>query len=157
MNPRKPPSMKKLHGTKRADSAVSNEMVDKRPVGTAPERLETTAKQAFARFAKEFKCAGLSQSDRLALEQIAAAYAEYCALIERLRTEPPTFTVVDALNNDIIRTNPAVKMMQATRQQIVTLIREFGGTPSSRSGISLGGSDDDDFDDFLSSTQHSMQ
>ena len=154
MNPRKPTSLKKLHGTKRADRAVSNEMVDKRPVGTAPERLETTAKQAFARFAREFKCAGLSQSDRLALEQIADAYTEYCALKERLCTESPTFVVVDSLGNQVIRANPAVKMMQATRQQIVTLIREFGGTPSSRSGISLGGSDADDFDDFLSGTQH---
>lgn len=154
MNPRKPTSLKKLHGTERADRAVSNEMVDKRPVGTAPERLETTAKQAFARFAREFKCAGLSQSDRLALEQIADAYAEYCTLKERLRAEPPTFVVTDSLGNEVIRANPAVKLMQATRQQMVTLIREFGGTPSSRSGISLGRSNDDDFDDFLSGTQH---
>ena len=156
MNPRKANTSQKLHGTERADRAVPNEVTDKRPVGAPPPRLGDNAKNAFSRASqKNFKCAGLALSDRAALEQISDAYDEYCTLKEKLKTESPTFTVIDQLGNEVIRANPAIKLMQATRQQILTLIREFGGTPSSRSGISLGDkSEEDDFDDFLSSTKH---
>lgn len=104
---------------------------------------------------KHKKLHGTERADRAELEQISDAYDEYCTLKEKLRTESPTFTVIDQLGNKITCPNPAIKLMQATRQQIVTLIREFGGTPSNRSGISLGDkSEDDDFDEFFASTKH---
>ncbi|MDZ4779844.1 MAG: phage terminase small subunit P27 family [Planctomycetia bacterium] len=125
---------------------------DQRELPPCPERLQGAAREAWERFSQELADCGVgTQLDSAALELLCESYAahvEAAAQVSKLgavwveRQEPgklPKFTY-----------SPYWVIQKNEHKKLVTLLTEFGMTPSSRSRVQAAPKSDA-LDEFLRS------
>lgn len=104
---------------------------------TPPKRLSPAAQQAWEELAPKLRAAKLlTQVDTLAFECLAEAAAEYWAARERLdaAVEAGQQIVRNSIGGAIIY-HPAYTVRNRAFDRLLTLMREFGKTPASRTRI----------------------
>ncbi len=152
-NPPKPKALKDTQGTFRSDRAQANEPETKQAELTPPQYLSPEAQEAFKRLSKEFnQMRVLTTADGQLLEILCETYAEYQKLRSQIDTEGFTIHVTSTQGDTVPKANPAVTMMQKSRDQILSMLREFGATPSARTKVSaITIEEDDPLTKFLNS------
>lgn len=152
-NPPKPKAIKELQGNPGKRAINKNEPKVEVQELKAPIHLPQKAKTAFKQLSSEFAQAGvLTSLDAKALELLCDTYSEYRDLKAQLNKDGFTQRVVSTQGGETIKAHPAVSMMHKSRDQIVSMLREFGATPSARTRVSVNTPDEEDpLDKFLNS------
>ena len=136
--PRKPSSLKVLHGDFEKDPQRENKQEPKPDVGVplAPKHLGQFARAEWARVTKELSSMGvLTKVDRQALEQYCVAYEKWRKALKHVAEYGQVVSIVDDKGNEILRRNPGDVACLEYSRLIHKYLTEFGLTPSSRSRL----------------------
>lgn len=108
-----------------------------------PSWLPPEAKKIWRRLAPELERMGvLTKADGLALEGLVSVTDLIRLVEEQIRADGVAVADdkhVDADGNPAKRKHPLFPTLTALRQLQLAYLKEFGGTPSSRSSLKLGG------------------
>ena len=133
-NPRKPTSQKIIQGTFRKDRAPKNESNPEKSNRKNPPwwMRGYTARHAWRQLSRYLKENGLlTNLDEIALEMLVTAYSKWREAREKAKIG--TYKTETGYH----RLNPMLKVEKMYRDQLLSMMREFGMTPSSRAGIDL--------------------
>ena len=98
----------------------------------APSWLSADAKREWNRLAKSLTEAGLlTSADRTSFAMYCQSYGDYLAACRSIKKDGPTIATP---NGNVIQ-NPAVWDRNKAWDQMLKMGKEFGLTPSSRSGV----------------------
>ena len=137
---KKPAATHKRNGTyrpgKHGGPALKVQLPD------APPDLSPVAAAQWAVIGRELAEAGLiSGIDRTAFRMLCESIAVYLDAMDELRNRG---LVVSCGDKGYLMPNPAVSVRNAAWTQIVAACKQFGMTPSSRTGLHLESKQDDD-------------
>jgi len=138
----KPTALKVLEGNpgKRPLNENEPKLEPKAPV--CPKWLDNYAHKVWERLAPVLKQMGLlTFADRETFACYCQSVSDYRRAMQIIEKEG----VTTATNTGYVSKHPAVTMKNEALKNIKSLASEFGLTPSSRSGLVVPGSDDDDF------------
>lgn len=145
----KPTALKIREGV-RKDRINFREPKPEPGVPEPPDRYGSEARAAWFRVAGTFHKSGvLTKSDALALEMLVDAYVEMRhaqAYVHRYHPDAPELIVTGA--NGVDGQSAYYKVAKESRAFLLTMLREFGGTPASRTKIQAGGVESDALDEF---------
>ena len=130
---KKPKAAAKRDGTYRPDRHDGLDLPAAIP--EPPIELDPEARAHWDRLASQLGQAGiLSDVDSDALSLLANTIADYW----RARAVVATEGITSVTDKGNVIQHPAVGVMSKHAKNLLTLCREFGMTPSSRSGLNLG-------------------
>ena len=150
--PKKPTALKELEGTARPDRTNPNEPKPARGA-SPPEYLYEDQKRDFLSLAREFNaCNLLTVLDAPALAMFCELMSDYRDLKAIIKEKGMLVDHVATGGFTVQKLNPVAPQLNKTRDQILTLLREFGATPAARSKVSTVQDIDsgtDPLDDYL--------
>lgn len=151
--PKKPTILKVLQGTKRKDSAHPNEPMLKSVELVPPDWLSATAKEAFEELARLLGPAQMrvaTKADRMALELLCDAYAEFRALRAILKKKGRTYTMRTKSGDRMPVQRPEVSMASDAFARTTKMLCQFGLTPAAKTKVgSTPIEERDPFEEFL--------
>jgi P27 family predicted phage terminase small subunit len=134
-----PTDLKILKGTHRKDRANKAEPRPARRIPSAPEHLSRYALMEWGRVAVELDRIGLlSEIDRSALAAYCQAYGRWREAEEKLNTSG---LLIKTSAGNVVH-NPLVGVANTALKMMHKYLTEFGMTPSSRSKVSAGPSEE---------------
>lgn len=144
---RKPNALKRLEGTYRQDRDGGNHPSPPPETPNCPTWLGREAKRIWKRLAPVLARNGLlSKTDRATFAAFCQAYHRWWELEKGRDNTPHTFTT----ESGYTQRHPIHSMADDAMDRLTKLGREFGMTPSARSGIELPGPvEDNDTSEFL--------
>lgn len=129
--------------------ALNSQEAQPRPAAKlpqAPRWLSEEAKAQWRRIARPlYECGLLTQVDQLALALLCEAFATFMAA--RAEVEREGMIAISERGGSY--QHPAVSIMNSSRKELLTWLREFGMTPSARSRIRVE-QGEDAMDDLFS-------
>lgn len=145
---KKPAAAKQRDKTYRADRDGGVNLPANIP--PVPEWLGAEGREEWARRAPQLEKAGLlSEVDQVTFGIYCQAYEQLVRSLGEINGKHGGYTTFTDKGNII--QHPAVSIMHKARADLLKLGREFGMTPSSRSGLNIGSNEDPD--DPLSSLE----
>lgn len=148
----KPTALKKLEGTDRPDR--TNPREPKPQLGAAPpDHLQGEARDTFYMLAHEFNAAKiLTVLDSPALTMLCEIYADYRELKDIVARDGYLVDHVATGGFTVKKLNPVAPQLNKVRDQLLTLLRDFGATPASRTKVhTVEGTDEvDPLDEYMS-------
>jgi P27 family predicted phage terminase small subunit len=136
---KKPAAAHKRNGTYRDDRHGGAKLPVRLP--SAPRDMTASAKRHWQKNGKLLEEAGyVSEIDSLSLRLLCESVDQYLAALKHIGTYG--LTVVETFKHgerEVI--NPAVKIKASAWREIVMLCRQFGMTPSARTGLPSGETD----------------
>lgn len=137
---KKPATLHKRNGTYRPGKHGGPAL--KVQVPDAPPDISPIAAAQWAVIGRELADAGLiSGVDRTVFRMLCESIAVYLEAMDELREHG---LVIKAGKNDYLMPNPAVSIRNTAWVQIVAACKQFGMTPSSRTGLKVESKQDDD-------------
>lgn len=147
---KKPDAAKKRDKTFRADRDGGLQLPANIP--PVPDWLGAEGREEWERRAPQLERAGLlSEVDQVTFGIYCQAYEQLVRSLKLINDEEDGGYTTKTEKNNIIQ-HPAVSIMHKARADLIKLGREFGMTPSARSGLNIGSNEDDD--DPLSDMQN---
>lgn len=144
-----PNQLKRVLGDGVHDSGgrlIGNEPQPQPGVPDCPRTLKGPEKKAWQMFAQELESMGVAtKADRAALVMLSQCWSQLEELAQAIRAEGTIIT----LPNGIKTQNAALKTYREVAKFTLSLLAEFGLTPSSRSRIQLPLSPDADDEDLV--------
>lgn len=137
--PKRPAAEHKRRGTYRGDRHAAPEL----PVATPaiPGGMPKAARDAWKRITPKLEAARLiADVDAEALRQLCEAVADYERAEKAIKDHGLLVSHTNTMGDDVLKLNPAWASKRDARTAIVSLLKQFGMTPSGRTG--LGGKDD---------------
>ncbi|HKY51055.1 MAG TPA: phage terminase small subunit P27 family [Candidatus Limnocylindria bacterium] len=138
--PRKPTQLRVIHGD-RADRVNRREPQPTAPskAPRPPKAMSPEARKVWRRVAPILWRANvLTDADLLALEQLC----ESAAIVARVRDSEGLKSLLVKERGGVVRTNPLWRIARDADARLNAWLREFGMTPSARSGLALDVNDD---------------
>jgi P27 family predicted phage terminase small subunit len=134
MNPAKPTALKNLQGNP-GKRAINHREPQPNPARPPPPKwLSEAARNQWDRLAKDLHEAGLlTYIDQLALALLCENYSIWYDAKKEVDTEG----IVCVSDKGNRYQNPSVGVMHTAQKNLISLMREFGMTPSSRSTIKI--------------------
>lgn len=133
---RKPISKHKQDGTFRPDRHSGPEPVIAEP--TMPSGLSEASQDLWKRIVPQLLEAGvLTKCDSLALQLLCESYETYVNAGSVIAREGMYVTAVNKNGSEYRTEHPAAKVQSRKWKEIVLLCRQFGMTPSSRTGLDV--------------------
>lgn len=154
-----PAAVKRDRGTYRADRDAGVELAGKEPV--MPEFLSDEAQKLWKELAPQLVRENLlTPIDGLVFALLCDTYATFLQCgewiggdVERLFTRSVTIDKNGDEHDGSVYQHPIVAVWHKSRGDLVRIAREFGMTPSARSGMRLGSNDEADDDPIASLTK----
>jgi P27 family predicted phage terminase small subunit len=144
MNPKKPTSLKLLHGTFRKDRAPKSEP-QPRGAAVCPSWLDATAKQEWKRVAPELARLGLlTKLDSTALAAYCVSFSTWKQAQANMATNGLLITTARGTQQK----NPAVSIAADSLKLMKGYLALFGLSPSDRSRLSATPMEEPTQDDF---------
>ena len=141
----KPTALKLVEGNPGKRAINKQEPKPKVGVPKCPSHIPGIAKSLWKELAPLLSNMGvLTEADRRALELVCSTYAEYREADQNIRKNGLTYETTGMSGDSIIKSNPAVAMRSDAAKRYLTLIKEFGLTPSSRAGIKVETKNEED-------------
>lgn len=138
---KKPAATRKKEGSYRADRHGSPALPVTIP--DMPEDLSESAQDCWKEVAKQCKYAGvIATIDGTALRMLSESYAQYIEA-NRLIQRDGLVLVETTQHGTRHKMNPAVAVRNAAWKQVYDCLRQFGMTPSSRTGLGETSVNDD--------------
>ena len=134
--PRKPTALKVLEGN--PGKRPLNKEEPKAPALESPPPvwLSEIGRQAWIDIQAELKASGIiTELDRVALELLCAAYAEFRECAEFVAENGRTYTSTTEDGAEMIRAYPEYAMMQESWRRCSGMLGNFGMTPAARSRV----------------------
>lgn len=118
-----------------------------------PDHLQGAVREAWERFAEELtRCGVGTRVDAVALELLSNAYAAYQQAQAYVEQTGPVWIGEKEAGNKFpsFAFSPFWSVRNNEFEKLLKLLREFGMTPSSRSGVTRDAETDrDEFDEYL--------
>jgi len=134
---RTPTKLKLVRGTYRKDRATPNEPEPEMGIPAYARGLSEKSKIHWDEVGEELnKMRILTTADRWLLRLLSDKLVDYDEGLESLKKNPKIIAGNNKDGSPILITNPYVKIVRDSWNQILTALREFGLTPSSRTHIS---------------------
>lgn len=148
--PPKPTSLKLVQGNP-GKRPINKDEPKPAGIPKCPSHVPSIAKSLWRELAPLLLNMGvLTEADRRALELVCTTYAEYRNADDDVRVNGITYSTTSTTGDVVIKANPAVNMRADAAKRYLTLIKEFGLTPSSRAGVKVEQKDKSDpLQDFL--------
>lgn len=133
---KKPIEAHKREGTYRPCSHKGPELEAQRPV--KPEDLKGTGSKAWDELAPVLEDMGvLTIADGLALRLLCDSYGFYMDACDTIETEGKYLTLINKGGGEYVTEHPAVKARARCWKEVETMARQFGLTPSARTGLNV--------------------
>ena len=132
--PKKPLEKHKREGTFQAcrHAGPEPELVDPQE----PEGLTGDALKMWRKYAPIIGEMGIyTKADELAFRMLCDSYALYVAACEDIEENGPYQTQVNRMGNVYYTDNPSVKQRSKHWREVIDICRQFGLTPSARTGL----------------------
>ncbi len=145
----KPTALKLLDGT-RKDRINANEPKLPPGIPECPAHLNDIGRAKWFELVGQLDGTGvLTMADATGLEMLCSIYCEMraaTAVIMKIKKKPD---IITHCSNGTPMKSQYLKVAQESRAALLTLLREFGLTPASRSKLSMTATGVDDLDEFL--------
>lgn len=152
-----PTVLKLLRGNPGKRKLPRHEPQPEKKFPPCPERFTGAAREAWERFAAALEAAGVgTRLDGAALELLASAYERWLDADEQVRKTGPIWMGEKKTDSGLPswEWNPYQHVRKQEEKTIAAMLREFGMTPSSRSGLSIKPAEAvDEFGAFISKKQ----
>ncbi len=133
---KKPIEQHKREGTYKPYVHNGPEIEAQRP--DKPEDLTGTASEAWDELAPVLEDMGvLTIADGLALRLLCDSYGFYMDACDTIETEGKYLTLINKGGGEYVTEHPAVKARARCWKEVETMARQFGLTPSARTGLSV--------------------
>jgi P27 family predicted phage terminase small subunit len=138
---RKPEALKLVQGTQRKDRTNPDAPKATESIPRPPAYLSARAKQIFNKMVRRLKEIGVaSATDTEAIAILAQRLEEVELLSKEVETVGHTYKTTSRVGEEVIKSNPAVAMLNEAKRHAQSMLAEFGLTPASRSKVSAKGS-----------------
>ena len=150
--PKKPTMLRKL-GPRPHKKKNEKEPMPEVGIPNTPAWLDGIAKYAFKELGLELSgLKVLTKADKKALELLCDAYSEYRRARAVIIEKGMTYATTTEAGNEMVRTRPEVGISQSAWRRCSDMLKQFGLTPSARSGVEvLSEKEADPMDEFLKS------
>jgi P27 family predicted phage terminase small subunit len=131
-----PTALKELRGNPGKRALPPREPKPKGKLPACPKHLEGEARKAWQAFAKQLTDSGIATAlDATALEMLCASYALYVEAMQQVLAFGPVWMEKGASKIPKFVYSPHWAVKNREWKNVLSILREFGMTPSSRSGV----------------------